>query len=202
MNASSHLQPLKNLHPSDPIVFKGSGEALEVWSCASRMDPRWVWLTSVKDQRAITLLPTLIQDLLIPMKSLFFERLAGLHQGEWRLCPVPPHPKSLLRREISPQHHFACALRAHSRTQSPQSKIHLSYSPRTLYRSRESLRQRFLSRQLRLHAQEDSLAAHQVQGPVVLIDDVTTTGATLREATRALKRRGCPQVIALVMFSA
>ncbi len=63
---------------------------------------------------------------------------------------------------------------------------------RALVPTRPSLDQLGLTRQQRLGNVHATMRAAAVpHGRVVVVDDVTTTGATLREAVRALSRAGC-----------
>ncbi|MGQ0709215.1 MAG: ComF family protein [Rhodoferax sp.] len=77
--------------------------------------------------------------------------------------------------------------------------------PGWLRRVRHTLAQHDLPRAQRLHAVRGSMAvapqhAAQLRGRhVVLVDDVTTTGTTLREAARVLRHAGVAQVSALVL---
>ncbi|MDR0479730.1 MAG: ComF family protein [Burkholderiaceae bacterium] len=74
----------------------------------------------------------------------------------------------------------------------------------TLLRTREAAPQRELSRAARLRNLRGTFMAHparsaQIQGQrAVLVDDVMTTGATLREAAHALRQAGAAHITALV----
>lgn len=73
----------------------------------------------------------------------------------------------------------------------------LRYEPTGLERARKTLPQRTLPRRARLRNVKDSMRADSalVRGRVcIVIDDVTTTGATFAEARRALEKAGASAV--------
>ena len=66
--------------------------------------------------------------------------------------------------------------------------------------------QRGLMRLERAHAQSGSLSVELARGDVrgrvvILIDDVVTTGGTLREGARALLEAGARSVLGVTMFA-
>ena len=77
------------------------------------------------------------------------------------------------------------------------------YSPVLLQRQRATQSQGGLSRQARKRNLAGAFAispdAARADRPVLLIDDVMTTGATLNAATRVLQRAGAPEVRALTI---
>jgi predicted amidophosphoribosyltransferase len=76
------------------------------------------------------------------------------------------------------------------------------YAPHALRRIKNTPHQQGLERAVRLHNVKNSMQADAklVQGRVcVAVDDVTTTGATLKEAARALKAAGALRVHAVAL---
>lgn len=74
-----------------------------------------------------------------------------------------------------------------------------------LVRSRAVLGQHHLGRQLRLINQQDSFALGPTAtrlrpGPVLIVDDILTSGATARQAAHCLERLGWP-VLGLVCLA-
>ena len=75
-----------------------------------------------------------------------------------------------------------------------------------LRRAQVTPSQRGLMRLDRAHAQTDSLSVGSARGTmlghvVILIDDVMTTGGTLREGARALHEAGARSVVGVTMFA-
>lgn len=78
--------------------------------------------------------------------------------------------------------------------------LRVPYRPKVLRRIRETAPQVGADRELRTQQLTGAFAAAQVQGQrVLVVDDVRTTGATLREARRALEAAGASAVCTLVV---
>src|SRR5690625_1097913 len=56
------------------------------------------------------------------------------------------------------------------------------------------------TRSERLSADNPFVAAKKVNKPVILVDDIYTTGTTLRHAATLLKEQGCPEVYAYTLI--
>ena len=124
--------------------------------------------------------------------SLMAERFAGhvFSKEEWHLCPVPLHwsrrfyrgfnQADILAREIS------------RRTGLPVACC--------LVRSRATGHQSHRTRCERMMALEGAFRCHGNTAParILLIDDVCTTGATLRECAAVLRRAGTSCIVAVV----
>ena len=76
----------------------------------------------------------------------------------------------------------------------------LPYLPSVLSYRRSAVDQVSLGRADRQLNREDSMSARKCNARVLLVDDVVTTGATLREAKRALEAAGA-QVVGFVTFA-
>ena len=115
--------------------------------------------------------------------------IASEELGKPLLIPVPMH-----RTRIKERGHNHTALLCTS------ALTHLGdayeYAPESLKRTRYTPEQQKLDRKTRLENVVGSMSASDtVLGRVcVVVDDVTTTGATLAEATRALKAAGAAKV--------
>jgi ComF family protein len=70
---------------------------------------------------------------------------------------------------------------------------------RAVRRLRETRSQVGLGRDDRRRNVRDAFAAERIDGAVALVDDVVTTGATLAECARTLRRAGAREVRALVV---
>lgn len=105
------------------------------------------------------------------------------------VVPVPPHPRSLrarafhaaglLARTVSRAHDVPMATRALTAQRHTRSQTGLGRIER-----RRNVRGAFVAR-------------HPVPKRIWLVDDVVTTGSTLSEAARALRRAGAREIIGL-----
>lgn len=113
------------------------------------------------------------------------------------LVPIPPRLERLRRSGYSLPFELALSLKRLSAQR-------LQLEPRALIRARHSPSQASLSQAERARAQLNTLCGdRRLQGrQVCLIDDVSTTGATLKEARRACLEAGASSVEALSLFSA
>ena len=69
-------------------------------------------------------------------------------------------------------------------------------------RTHRTSRQRYLKRSERILAQHRSIKVGDLPSTaVILVDDVMTTGGTLREGMRALEDAGARCIIAVTLFS-
>jgi len=124
---------------------------------------------------------------------------AELLQDGPLLVPVPLHRRRLLQRRFNQSADLAKAVAAHSAG---------DFSPQVLQRTRRTRAQVGLTAKQRQKNLRGAIALgdqalHLVQGrPVVLIDDVLTTGATVEVCTKVLKRAGAAQVDVLVFAMA
>jgi ComF family protein len=113
-------------------------------------------------------------------------------EGIDRIVPVPLHPARLAQRGFNPP-----ALLARPVAQA----LAVPLSPLGLRRTRDTLRQAHLDRRLRLGNVE---GAFQARGTfagehVLLVDDVCTTGSTLRVCAASLRAAGARRVTGLVL---
>lgn len=52
----------------------------------------------------------------------------------------------------------------------------------------------------RLHSNNSFVIAERIKNPVILVDDIYTTGMTLRHAALSLRSHGCPSVYAITLI--
>lgn len=138
----------------------------------------------------------IVSDSLGPLLAQFsLKRFA--HRSDLLVMPVPLHPKRLREREFNQSlllaRHVAAALGAE-----------LNFL--SLRRIKHTAPQMGLGKDER---RKNLRGAFKVAKPeeikrrsVLLVDDVATTGNTLNECARALKRNGCKEVYCLVMARA
>ena len=116
-----------------------------------------------------------------------------------RIIPVPPSSRRLVERGFDHTAHLAAPL-ARALGLGPPPR----FQPKLLARTRHTPEQAGLDQPSRSRnlfgafVAQPSVAGHSI----LLIDDVMTTGSTLREAARALREQGAQTVIALVVARA
>lgn len=110
------------------------------------------------------------------------------------LLPIPLHPRQICRRGFNQALELAQLL---------QQQLHLPLYPQLLLRQRDTVHQRALNARARKQniqgafviTPDDNNAATLIrENRIILVDDVMTTGSTLNEAARVLKRAGCEQI--------
>ncbi len=108
------------------------------------------------------------------------------------LVPVPVHQTRLQERGFNQSLLLSRPLAR---------ALGLRLAPQALCRTRLDPPQSTLGRKERLHSPKGAFAAHPgVKGrTVVLLDDVMTTGATMREASRVLLSRGAAEVRLVIL---
>lgn len=117
-------------------------------------------------------------------------------RGPLLLCPVPSSPAAVRRRGDDPAWRLA---------RQAAETVAGAQAVRLLQQARRTLDQSGLTTEQRAHNLRGALRADPrrspVGRPVVVVDDVMTTGATLVEAARAL-RAGGHQVVGAVVLAA
>jgi ComF family protein len=107
------------------------------------------------------------------------------------VVPVPLHPRRLRERGFSPAALLARAAAREARR---------PFAPVLLERVRDTPSQTSLSRTERRRNVSRAFAARGPAPPRVwLVDDVATTGSTLAEAARALRRAGAREVVGVCL---
>ena len=115
--------------------------------------------------------------------------LAGEELGRPLMLPVPMHPARRMARGHN-QTEVLCKAALSSLGRA------VEYRPDLLVRIKDTLPQQGLERARRLKNVKNSMAANPIlAGRVcIVVDDVTTTGATLKECKRALRLAGARRV--------
>ena len=105
------------------------------------------------------------------------------------VVPVPQHPRRLRARGFSPAREGARAV-------ARAAGAHLA--PRVLVRTRDTPSQTGLAKAERARNVRGAFrATRPLPARIWLVDDVVTTGSTLAEAARALRRAGAREVVAV-----
>lgn len=157
------------------------GLDLDIVAAAPYEPPASDLVIAFKDRGAWAL-----DRVLVPLLS------GGFRSGGWSsvvLVPVPSSAGAVRDRGFD---HTGQLARRLARTE------HEHYAP-LLRRTRAVGDQVGRSGAGRRRAQQHTMIARWTDRPVVLVDDVVTTGATLAEATRALRARGVRVVGAVVV---
>lgn len=136
-----------------------------------------------------------------PLAELVLRRPEACHLMRTcnRLVPIPVTSARLAERGYNQAWELAKALHQRAACAS------LLAMPEALVRVRETADQHLLPREQRLHNLRGAFAAHPdhaarlAQTHVLLVDDVTTTGATLQAAAQALQQAGAARISALVL---
>lgn len=125
------------------------------------------------------------------MRALAREAACGAPAGFERLVPIPQHPRRLRARGFNPA---ASVARELARATG------VPLDATALLRVRDGPSQTELARAERRRNVAGVFRARAgVSGCIALVDDVTTTGATLAEAARTLRRAGARRVIAICL---
>ncbi|UOQ45722.1 ComF family protein [Halobacillus salinarum] len=101
------------------------------------------------------------------------------------LVPIPLSPERLRERGFN----------------QAEAMIHaLGVSPTSLFSRISSEKQAKKNRKERMSSENPFHLHEHITEPVVLVDDIYTTGTTVRHAAKLLKDSGCPKVYALTLF--
>lgn len=123
------------------------------------------------------------------LRALIVEAAGHLDAPPDAVVPVPQHPRALRARGFFPAGALAGAVARASGAPLRHDAI---------ARTRATRSQTGLSRRERVANVRGAFAPRgAIEGSVALVDDVTTTGSTLSEAARALRRAGATRVVSI-----
>ena len=132
-------------------------------------------------------------DYLAPALAGFMAEAAAAAPADAVIAPVPSTRRERRGRGFFPAAELAAELaRATGR----------GLAPRLIVKTRETERQAGLPLSRRAENVRGAFRAGSTPAPVLLVDDVATSGATLSACARALKRRGAPRVDAVAFARA
>lgn len=158
-----------------------------------------MWAVAGNDYRPYMsrIIPQYKDDGALHLESLLASRLAEAVRflnpsSDCVLVPIPSRSAAVRARGLD--HMRRLSSRVSRATGMPTRRL--------LRRKRGGFDQQGLSAVGRLLNTESAMSAQFTDKPVLLVDDIITTGATLREARRALESVGCVVVGAAVIASA
>lgn len=142
-----------------------------------------------------------IKSLAKPLANLIYLRLGSailenaVNPNKSLMIPIPLSQNKLRKRGYNQTKLIGQTL---------SDKLSISFNSNVLYKIRETLSQvEIKDRSKRI---ENMLGAFMVKNPeavkgknIILVDDIVTTGATLKDAARALKQAGAKKIIAVVV---
>lgn len=108
---------------------------------------------------------------------------------DW-VIPVPIHPNKLLERGFNPAEQLARLV---------STRFHLSLQTNAVKRVKQKPHQKGLSEKERKHNLVGVFSCREVPPNILLIDDIMTTGSTLRELCKLLKQHGAKSIYCLVL---
>lgn len=139
-----------------------------------------------------------------PLAELMFRRIwPKIDKTDWLIVPIPISPKSLKKRGFNQSELIAQEFAKKIQTSDVDAK-NIGCLTDALYKIKETPSQVSIkNREQRLNNLKDAFAvknSHLIAGRnILLIDDVSTTGATIREACRVLRESGAKKIIGLVV---
>lgn len=165
-------EDLAQMRGSRGLPYRNDDVRALVWECKYRKNPR-----------ALALAGAFLADELLG--------IAAECVGKPVLVPIPMHKS---RRRLRGHNQTEALCEAALQTLGEEA---FDYVPKALVRTRATAPQQRLPRHLRLVNVKNSMKASEtlVRGRVcIVVDDVSTTGATLKEAVRALHEAGAREV--------
>ena len=187
------LSELSQLPPSSPI---GDRDTIALFEYAHHTVKEIVWQVKYKGNRDLAnKVGVLLYDTIMAELE---ERNTFAKFPNVLLIPMPISPQRLLERGWNQAELLVQALLSHDNGHK------FVYLPHVLTKIRHTESQtKATSRSERLENLRNSMRvarASPISGQcVVLVDDVTTTGATLDEARRALKEAGAKKIICVAL---
>ncbi|MEK7465155.1 MAG: ComF family protein [Patescibacteria group bacterium] len=129
------------------------------------------------------------------------ERSYDLSFGKWLLIPIPLHPRRARERGFNQSELIAKELLScYSKAKQPAPSFSASLLARTAYAPAQVRSKTRKARQKNLEGMFAVRDAMELKNQdILLLDDVSTTGTTLHEASAALLRAGARRVFALVV---
>ncbi len=182
-------QALKPHRPLEPLEADSGLDS--IYAACDYAPPLDRWITAMKYGGD--------PALAAPLGALLIPQGLALAPRVNRIIAIPPSSRRLVERGFDHTAHLAAPL---ARVLGLERQRR--FQPKLLARTRDTPEQAGLDQQARRRNLQGAFVAQpRAAGQsILLIDDVMTTGSTLREAARALRAQGARTVIALVIARA
>jgi len=176
---------LTKLPPPPELYGIGSHKIFAATSYHDEISKKAIWLFKYKG----------VKILAEPLAELMYRRFLGTHIADSVIIPIPLSKNKLRKRGYNQAELLAKCL---------SDKLSVKIISDVLYKIKDTSSQvEIKDRKKRLKNLE---GAFKVEGPekiagktIILVDDISTTGATLKEAGHVLKNAGAKKIIGLVV---
>jgi len=148
-------------------------------------------IKEIKYKSVRSLIPLLVTQLADTYNAIPYSnrpKIIADHANVIRLIPIPLHKKRLYMRGFNQAHEISNKL---------SESLGWAVDTKLLYRKRMTDSQSKLSKNERLHNMKEAFMLKKEPDPTlvyILVDDVITTGATIGEAAKLLKKNGVKKV--------
>jgi ComF family protein len=185
-----------------PQATELDDRTLAIWNYADPRVRELIW--ELKYRKNPVIVKNLAEVLFDVLRQELAERALFENFINPLLIPMPQSDKRRLERGFNPTEVLCACLDSLARREEPPL---FTYSPKILIKELHTESQtKTANKKIRLTNIENSMAVAGPEGAkrlkgrnIILIDDVTTTGATFKEASRALRAAGSKKILCLAL---